>query len=108
MRQAFVYVDNQKAGIIQETEDGEFVFQYLSDYLLKPHALPVSLTLPLQVESFQNKTLFPFFDGLIPEGWLLDLSIHNWKLRSNDRMGLLLTSCHDAIGNVSIKEIEDE
>ena len=49
------------------------------------------------------KTLFSFFDGLIPEGWLLDVITRNWKMDRKDRFGLLLVSCRDAIGNVSIR-----
>jgi HipA N-terminal domain len=52
--------------------------------------------------------MFPFFDGLIPEGWLLELAEHNWKLNARDRMGLLLACCKDCIGAVSIIETENQ
>ena len=52
--------------------------------------------------------MFPFFDGLIPEGWLLDVAEENWKLDRRDRMGLLLACCRDCIGAVSIKEAKTE
>ena len=45
--------------------------------------------------------------GLIPEGWLLDLVTHNWKLRANDRFGLLLVACKDCIGSVVIREVTE-
>jgi len=48
------------------------------------------------------KTLFSFFDGLIPEGWLLDVAQFIWKLDPRDRMGLLLACCRDCVGAVSI------
>ncbi len=48
--------------------------------------------------------MIPFFDGLIPEGWLLDVVQDTWKVNSGDRMGLLLVSCRDPIGNVSVRE----
>ena len=60
-------------------------------------------TLPLQKEEYTSKTLFSFFDGLIPEGWLLDIVSHNWKIDRKDRFGLLLVACKDPIGNVQIK-----
>jgi serine/threonine-protein kinase HipA len=47
--------------------------------------------------------LFPFFDGLIPEGWLLDIVTHNWKISPSDRFGVLLVACKDAVGNVSVR-----
>jgi serine/threonine-protein kinase HipA len=49
--------------------------------------------------------MFPFFDGLIPEGWLLDIAEKNWKIDSRDRMGLLLACCKDCIGDVSVQDI---
>lgn len=100
-RTAYVYAYNQFAGILKETENG-YSFVYDSDYL-KENPFAVSLTLPLQKEEFFSKTLFAFFDGLIPEGWLLDIVTKNWKLDPKDRFGLLLVACKDCIGNVSIR-----
>jgi serine/threonine-protein kinase HipA len=51
--------------------------------------------------------MFPFFDGLIPEGWLLDVAEKSWKLNSRDRMGLLLACCKDCIGAVSVHPINE-
>ena len=72
------------------------------------NAKPISLTLPLQEKVFTSNMLFPFFDGLIPEGWLLDIVEKNWKLNPRDRMGLLLACCKDCIGAVSVEEVKDE
>ena len=52
--------------------------------------------------------MFPFFDGLIPEGWLLDIAETNWKINQRDRMGLLLAFCKDCIGAVSIIPLEED
>lgn len=103
MRTGLVYRDDHYAGTIKETDGGDFEFRYDPTYLQNPSSEPVSLTLPLQVEPYRSRTLFAFFDGLIPEGWLLDLSVRNWKLRPQDRMGLLLSACQECIGNVSIR-----
>lgn len=100
-RTAFVYVRNNFAGILKETDNG-YSFLYDVDYLGAENATAVSLTLPLQTEEFTSKTLFAFFDGLIPEGWLLDVVTRNWKVDPSDRFGLLLVACKDCIGNVSI------
>jgi len=107
MRQGRVFVEADYAGIVSETDSG-FTFQYDSDYLSREDALPVSITLPLQEEPHHSKTLFPFFDGLIPEGWLLNIAERNWKVNRRDRMGLLLTCCRDCIGNVSVEPIVQE
>lgn len=107
MRQAQVYYKNEFAGIIQESDDG-FLFQYKAEYLANTHSKPISLTLPLQQKAFSSKVLFPFFDGLIPEGWLLNIAVDNWKIKPTDRFGLLLTLCKDSIGCVSILAKEKE
>ena len=101
MRQAQVFYQCQLAGLLTENEEGYF-FVYESQYLENPNSKPVSLTLPLQKAAFQSKILFPFFDGLIPEGWLLNIAIDNWKINPRDRFGLLLSMCRDCIGCISI------
>ena len=103
MRQGEIWANNVLAGILTEDEEG-YHFMYTSEYLMTGNAVPVSLTLPLQEEAFNSEFLFPFFDGLIPEGWLLDIAQKNWKLNPRDRMGLLLATCRDCIGNISVIE----
>ncbi len=102
-RTAYVYVRNTFAGVLKETDNG-YSFKYDADYLQSENASAVSLTLPLQAEEYTSKTLFSFFDGLIPEGWLLKIVTDNWKIDSHDRFGVLLVACKDGIGNVSIRE----
>lgn len=102
-RTAYVYVRNVFAGELCETDEG-YSFSYDEQYLDSENASAVSLTMPLSSTVYTSKMLFPFFDGLIPEGWLLDVVSRSWKINSNDRFGLLLVACKDGIGNVSIKE----
>ncbi len=93
------------AGILAETEDG-YVFEYYADYVSR-QADPVSLTLPICKKPYVSKVMFPFFDGLIPEGWLLEIAENNWKIDARDRMGLLLACCRDCIGAVSLIDQSD-
>ncbi len=102
-RKAYIYIRDHFAGVLEETDEG-YSFSYDFDYIKSENAVPASLTLPLQNESYTSKTLFSFFDGLIPEGWLLNVVTRNWKIPENDRFGLLLVACKDPIGNVRIKE----
>lgn len=95
-----VYVDHRLAGIVQLRE-GLYSFQYDAEYV-NADGRPVSLTLPLRSEPYEQKTMIPFFDGLIPEGWLLNVITDNWKINPRDRMSLLLLACKDCIGNVSV------
>ena len=101
-RIAEVYIKNIFTGILKETDDG-YSFLYDEDYLNKYNS-PVSLTLPLRKEEYVSNTLFPFFDGLIPEGFLFDVATNNWKINPSDRFGILLLTSKDTIGDVSLKE----
>jgi serine/threonine-protein kinase HipA len=96
-------MNNKLAGYLTENEDG-YTFLYDQSYLKETSAKPVSLTLLLQEKPYVSRTMLPFFDGLIPEGWLLEIAEKNWKLNARDRMGLLLACCKNCIGAVSIEE----
>ena len=107
MRQARVYYQSAFAGLLSEEDDG-YRFVYDDEYLCQPDVNPISLTMPTSQKVYVSKVLFPFFDGLIPEGWLLDISIKNWKLDPRDRMGLLLTCCRDCVGAVSVESMDNK
>ena len=96
-----VFINTTLAGIIEE-RDGLFTFQYEDSYLNSLNAKPISLTLPLRKEIYSQKTMISFFDGLIPEGWLLNIITDNWKINPRDRMSILLLACKDCIGNISV------
>ncbi|WP_428657669.1 HipA N-terminal domain-containing protein [Runella sp.] len=107
MRKAEVKMHTLTAGWLIQDENG-YNFEYDKTYLQREKPEPISLTLPLQQTPFTDKVLLPFFDGLIPEGWLLDIAQRNWKLNPRDRMGLLLACCKDCIGAVSIYPVDEE
>lgn len=106
-RKGSVYIQHHYAGSIAETDEG-YTFSYNADYLRKENAPSVSLTLPLRDIEYRSTVLFPFFDGLIPEGWLLNIVSRNWKISPSDRFGLLLSACKDCIGDVSIRNEADK
>ncbi len=101
---AYVYVQHVFAGVLMETEEG-YAFQYDAAYLQTDGAVAVSLTLPLREEAYTSKTLFSFFDGLIPEGWMLQLAAKNWKKNPRDRFAILRVACRDCVGDVSVREV---
>lgn len=101
MRKAEIKMHHELAGWLSQDENG-YHFQYAPAYLTSNDPKPISLTLPIQQNIFSSKVMFSFFDGLIPEGWLLDIAEKNWKINPRDRMGLLLACCKDCIGAVSV------
>ena len=102
MRKGKVYYNNYLAGIITETDQGEYVFEYDKNYVKEHPKEFITFTMPVTEQIYLDKRLFPFFEGLIPEGWLLDIASKNWKINLNDRMGLLLACCQNCIGAVSV------
>ncbi|MCK5816349.1 MAG: HipA N-terminal domain-containing protein [Flavobacteriaceae bacterium] len=108
MRSAEIYYDTTLAGKLVETDDGEYTFTYEEAYVKKHPTQFIVFSLPVRIESYVSNRLFPFFEGLIPEGWLLDIASKNWKINPNDRMGLLLACCQNCIGAVSVKSIEKD
>ncbi|MFH2094666.1 MAG: HipA N-terminal domain-containing protein [Bacteroidota bacterium] len=107
MRKAEIIMHEIPAGELLENENG-YIFRYYEGYLKIQDAQPVSLTLPVSNKVYDSKVLFSFFDGLIPEGWLLDIAQKNWKINQRDRMGLLLACCHDCIGAVRVIDKTDK
>lgn len=101
MKKGKVYLHDCYAGLLTEDENG-FTFVYDPSFLQSNRAEAISLTLPLTDKPYHATVLFPFFDGLIPEGWLLNIAENSWKINQRDRMSLLLACCKDCIGAVSV------
>jgi len=108
MRKAAIYYRDILAGTLTETDEGEYVFQYEETYVKEHPKQFLTFTMPVSTKPYIDNRLFPFFEGLIPEGWLLDIASKNWKINQNDRMGLLLACCQNCIGAVSVQQITQE
>lgn len=107
MKTALIQYKGKDAGILKETDEG-YEFQYNEGYLSDTASKPVSLTLPLTDKPFKSSVLFPFFDGLIPEGWLLDVALRNTDISELDRFSLLLLCCKGCIGAVSVIPLKED
>ena len=107
MKTALIRFKGRKAGLLKETDEG-YEFTYDTEYLAPDSPTAVSLTLPLSDKPYKSPILFPFFDGLIPEGWLLDIASESWKIDRRDRMLLLMSCCKDCIGDISVLPMERE
>lgn len=100
-RVAYIYFDDLFAGVLSETDEG-YSFEYDTSYYEDKSRQAISLTLPKTQIKYTAKILFPFFDGLIPEGWMLEITRKNWKISSNDRFGVLLVACKDTVSRIRI------
>lgn len=111
MRKAKIFYDNILAGTLIETDDGYYTYQYNQNYIANYPESFLTFTMPVNNTLYKENRLFPFFEGLIPEGWLLNIASRNWKINTNDRMGLLLACCQNCIGAVGVEPVinhEDE
>ncbi len=105
MRKAKVLYNEKLAGVLTETNDGDYLFVYDKEYITNYSDQFLTFTMPVRDKEYESNRLFPFFEGLIPEGWLLEIASKSWKINKNDRMGLLLACCKNCIGAVSIEQI---
>ena len=101
-RHGIVSLDGTPVGVLEEGADGGTSFRYDDAWLGRPEAEPVSLTLPLRAEPYEARGLLPFFENLLPEGWLLELSTMKLRISKDDAFGLLLATCADCTGTVEI------
>ena len=100
-----VKLAGKPVGVIEE-HDGRTRFTYSAEWLARPDAVPVSLTLPLREEPYDSERLHPFFENLLPEGWLLDVTTRTLKISKDDPFGLLLATCADCVGAVEIESAD--
>jgi HipA-like protein len=101
MRRGEVRLDGLRVGVIEETETGS-LFRYDRAWIARKDALAISLTMPVRDEAYASRGLLPFFENLLPEGWLLELSTAKLKIPKDDAFGLLLATCADCIGAVEV------
>jgi len=105
MRRGEVGLDGQRVGVIEETETGSR-FRYDPAWQARQDARPISLTMPLREEAYESRGLLSFFENLLPEGWLLELSTAKLKIPKDDAFGLLLATCADCIGAVEVRPLD--
>ncbi len=100
-RKAIVRLDGDPVGTLSEN-GRQTIFRYDAEWLANRNAVPISVTLPLRAEPYVTDGLLPYFENLLPEGWLLELATKKLKISKDDEFGLLLATCADCIGAVEI------
>lgn len=106
IREAVVRLDGTPVGVLRE-QGRETVFTYDPNWLDRKDAVPISLTLPLRVKPYIYDGIHPYFENLLPEGWLLELSTKKLKIAKDDAFGLLLATCADCVGAVEILPVPE-
>ena len=99
MRTAKVLVNGVDAGIFVELDNATYQFLYNEDY----HNAPISLTMPLVKRRYDFDQFPSFFEGLLPEGVMLEGLLRKYKLDRDDLFGQLVQVGHDLVGAVSVE-----
>lgn len=104
MRRAKVFVDGIEAGELQELEARKrFAFVYKSEYL----GPSVSLEMPTTARRYEYECFPPFFEGLLPEGIMLESLLRQAKIDRGDLFSQLLVVGRDLVGNVTVEAINE-
>jgi serine/threonine-protein kinase HipA len=100
MKKANVLVNGVLAGEIQETERGKkYSFVYLAEY----EGPSVSLEMPTTQLIYEYDRFPPFFEGLLPEGMMLEGLLRYTKIDRNDLLSQLIAVGGDLVGNVTVE-----
>lgn len=103
MRRAEVFFQDKRAGILEEIHKGAaYRFIYDDSY----SGLPVSLTMPIEQRVYEFDRFPPFFEGLLPEGFMLEAMLRITKIDRDDLFSQLVTVGADMVGAATVKEIE--
>lgn len=103
MKRAKVFIDGEYAGDLEEIEKGEKYRFCYSDAYKGPS---VSLTMPLSEKIYEFDRFPPFFEGLLPEGIMLESLLRFSKIDRNDLMAQLIAVGKDLVGNVTVMEYQ--
>ena len=103
MRQCKVFVHDREAGLLQETDERQYIFTYLSEY----GGAPVCLSMPVRREPYRSSHLFPYFFNMLSEGANRQTQSVLLHIDEDDDFAILLaTAQEDTIGAVTVKPIE--
>ena len=104
MRKAIIYVHNYRAGVLSEENSRGFQFTYDENY----EGEAVSLTMPISKTVYLFDKFPSFFEGLLPEGIMLEGLLKIGKIDKNDYFSQLIATGNDLVGAVTVKELSDE
>ncbi|SFW66081.1 serine/threonine-protein kinase HipA [Sinomicrobium oceani] len=104
MRKAVVYVHGKRAGVLTEVSPNEYHFEYDDHY----EGEAISLTMPVGQKKYSYTSFPPFFEGVLPEGIMLEGLLRIAKIDQKDYFSQLVATGTDLVGAVTVKPMEDE
>ncbi|MCR8668678.1 HipA N-terminal domain-containing protein [Aestuariibaculum sp. M13] len=97
-------VHGNRAGLLTENSPNNYHFEYDDNY----DGEPVSLTMPIDHKKYSYTSFPPFFEGLLPEGIMLEGLLKIAKIDKKDYFSQLITTGNDLVGAVTVKPMENE
>ncbi len=102
-KRLLAYLDGTYAGLFEMTSGGSISFLYDEKYAADPDVVPMSMSLPKEIQRHKNKASRAFLDGLVPEDDDEKRRIQESNgLRSKDAFALLSATGQDAAGAVQL------
>jgi serine/threonine-protein kinase HipA len=103
MNKACISIHGIKAAILEQCDNGQYILTYDANY----HDAPVSLTMPVTKRRYEFDTFPAFFEGLLPEGSMLEALLRKYKIDKNDYFQQLITVGQDVVGAVTIEAFRE-
>lgn len=100
MRKALIFINGIKAAELIEHNRNSYEIRYLEGY----KGNPISLTLPTQTESFMFNQFPHYFDGVLPEGSMLEALLKTKKIDRDDMFSQLMAVGGDLVGHATVRE----
>lgn len=101
MRSAWVNMHSERTGLLEELVQGKrYRFTYLNDY----KGEPISRIMPVDSSPYEFDRFPPFFDGLLPEGVMLEGMLRQKKIDRDDMFSQLLAVGCEMVGAVTVEE----
>ncbi len=102
MKRAAVLINGKKVAELIEHDRRSYELSYDVDY----KGLPISLTLPVKQKKFIFNQFPVYFDGVLPEGMMLDSLLRTKKIDKDDYFSQLLAVGMDLVGHVTVQELK--
>lgn len=99
-----VFCHGIPCGILEKMPlDGTYCFAYDEHYA----GSPISLTMPVQEKSFFYTDFPPFFEGLLPEGLVLEEFLSHHKIDAENYLSQLAAMGQNLTGIVTVQQMKE-
>lgn len=100
MRRVRVYQNGSLAGYLLELNLQHYRFVYQDNY----REAPVSLSMPTSQSIYDFDGFPPVFEGLLPEGEMLEEMLRREKIDRRDLLSQLICIGSDVVGSLQFEE----